>query len=257
MSFFNYKGANVYYEELGSGEPLLFVHDWNSSSKSFLKLNARFLTKSFRVIALDLPGYGKSDALEGLKFGDLSLIIESLLGHMGIKQSHLIGFCMGSAVILDFYLKFPRLTGNLFLIEPLLRFPKVLRPLLLPYFGTWFLKNLGIMHRLLRVLGAGLFLQNTAANSRIFKSLDRNEAKISKSYLQLLYEEHLVGSFHKLSSANLENTSCITGSKSHLLFRNNLCWIKENLKLKRFIELEDAGHFLLIEQPGKVAEIIN
>ncbi len=62
MAFFEYEGNQVFYEELGSGKPLLLLHGNAVSSKLFNDYR-EFLAEKFRVIMLDFPGLGRSSRL--------------------------------------------------------------------------------------------------------------------------------------------------------------------------------------------------
>jgi len=50
----------INYEVNGKGEHFLLVHGWGGGSKSLESLGS-LLAKKYKVIALDLPGFGKSD----------------------------------------------------------------------------------------------------------------------------------------------------------------------------------------------------
>jgi uncharacterized alpha/beta hydrolase family protein len=53
-------GIKVFYRETGEGEPILLIHGFMGASIYFEEL-MRELSKNFRVVAVDLIGYGNSD----------------------------------------------------------------------------------------------------------------------------------------------------------------------------------------------------
>jgi len=61
---FNAKGADIYFETQGKGENLLFIHagiaDRRMWDREFINMS-----KYFRTIRIDLPGYGLSDFTGG------------------------------------------------------------------------------------------------------------------------------------------------------------------------------------------------
>jgi valacyclovir hydrolase len=59
MARFEYDGASIYYEETGSGEPVLFMPGFTESIARHAKLRET-LSATYRVIAADLPGSGQS-----------------------------------------------------------------------------------------------------------------------------------------------------------------------------------------------------
>ena len=59
MSYFNYQGQQIYYQEVGAGEPCVFLHGNTASSKMFEYLLPLY-TDKFKVILLDFSGNGRS-----------------------------------------------------------------------------------------------------------------------------------------------------------------------------------------------------
>jgi pimeloyl-ACP methyl ester carboxylesterase len=58
--FINFNGAEVHYTESGSGFPVLMIHGFGGSSRDFLVLDS-LMNDKYRVIRIDLPGFGLSD----------------------------------------------------------------------------------------------------------------------------------------------------------------------------------------------------
>lgn len=53
-------GAEVTYAEIGEGKPIVFIHGITSSWHAWLENMPHFAARGYRVIALDLPGFGAS-----------------------------------------------------------------------------------------------------------------------------------------------------------------------------------------------------
>ena len=61
MAYFTTKdNCKIYYEEHGSGEPLIFIHGWSCNHK-FFKYQVEEFAKDYRVILYDFRGHGQSD----------------------------------------------------------------------------------------------------------------------------------------------------------------------------------------------------
>lgn len=58
--FINWRGAEIHYTEEGTGQPVLLVHGFGGSFRNFQKLNDS-LKNEYRVLRVDLPGFGLSD----------------------------------------------------------------------------------------------------------------------------------------------------------------------------------------------------
>ncbi len=63
MSYFNYNGKKIYYEEHGCGETVILLHGNTVSGKLFAPVLPMF-TEKYRVIILDFLGCGQSDRID-------------------------------------------------------------------------------------------------------------------------------------------------------------------------------------------------
>lgn len=256
MPYYKYKDSNVFYEDQGSGQCLFFVHEWNSSSLSFRKLNLKYFDKKFRVICLDLPGYGNSEFVEGLQFDDFSNILIDLLDYLKIQKCTLMGFCLGTAIVLDFYQKFPDRVTFLILIEPIIRFPIILLPLLIPRFGVAFLKYLATHRFLFSLVGSQLIGPNKRTNNLVFKGISNIDPLISIRYLWLLFRKNNQTDFKTLELGIQEKCICIFGKNTNFLFKRNANYILNQFNIRDFFVLNDTRHYVLLEQPVEVSSII-
>lgn len=111
------EGHRVRYWEEGAGPPIVLVHGLANSVITWRK-NVEPLARSFRVIALDLPGHGLSD-MPKIRF-DLptgAAFLASFLDEMGVDRAHLVGNSMGGAVVLELALARPERTASLTLAD--------------------------------------------------------------------------------------------------------------------------------------------
>jgi len=58
--FLNWKGGEIHYTESGSGFPILMIHGFGGSNRDFYILDS-LVNQHYRVIRVDLPGFGLSD----------------------------------------------------------------------------------------------------------------------------------------------------------------------------------------------------
>ena len=59
-AFFDYNGTRLYYEDTGSGEPLLLLHNFFNTADCWEPYIDEY-AKEFRTIAVDMMGHGRSD----------------------------------------------------------------------------------------------------------------------------------------------------------------------------------------------------
>jgi valacyclovir hydrolase len=98
MSSFEHGGSQIYYEEEGSGEPVLLLPGWGGTIEEFSSLRAALAPK-FKVIAADVPGSGKSGPqpreYTATYFQDDARALLALLDHLGAAPAHVVGFSDG------------------------------------------------------------------------------------------------------------------------------------------------------------------
>lgn len=58
--FIKWNNGEIHYTESGSGFPILMIHGFGGSNYDFLKLDS-LINDKYRVIRVDLPGFGMSD----------------------------------------------------------------------------------------------------------------------------------------------------------------------------------------------------
>ncbi len=88
----------VEYRDEGFGEPILFLHGWGSNFSTFDGLTD-ILKSKYRVIRVDLPGFGKTEAPE--KDWDLSSyakFVREFIKKIEIKPKAIIGHSFGGRV---------------------------------------------------------------------------------------------------------------------------------------------------------------
>jgi pimeloyl-ACP methyl ester carboxylesterase len=98
-------------------ETILLVHGYGATIHSYEPILAE-LAKQFRVIALDLPGFGKSDRLEG-DYSPMALaeVLVKVLDKKGIAQAHVVGNSWGASIALAFSLSHPDRLRKLIIIS--------------------------------------------------------------------------------------------------------------------------------------------
>lgn len=90
------QGINIHYVDYGSGQPVILIHGWPLSHKSWEKQIAALVEGGYRVIAYDRRGFGQSDApWEGYDYDALASDLHALITELNLTQVHLVGFSMG------------------------------------------------------------------------------------------------------------------------------------------------------------------
>lgn len=110
----------AFHDAKNGGRPLLLIHGL-ASNAGFWRYNVDALERAgFRVIAVDLPGYGKSgksySAPYGMRYYAETLV--ELLRQLGIEKAVWAGHSMGGQISLTAALEFPRAVDRLVLVSP-------------------------------------------------------------------------------------------------------------------------------------------
>ena len=108
-------GVQLYYEEAGSGDPLIFVHEFAGDHRSF-EPQIRFFSRRYRCLTFAARGYPPSDVPEdvdsyGQKIAAADII--AVLDAAGVEFAHVIGLSMGAFATLHAGLEFPERVRSL------------------------------------------------------------------------------------------------------------------------------------------------
>jgi pimeloyl-ACP methyl ester carboxylesterase/uncharacterized protein YjiS (DUF1127 family) len=118
--------SGLFYREAGFGRPVVLLHSTAGTGGQWKSLCAA-LKPHYRVIAPDLPGYGRSPAADAGGLGADAAPLIALIEGLGAPV-HLVGHSYGGALALKIAATRPELVGSLCLIEPvafqLLRNPR-------------------------------------------------------------------------------------------------------------------------------------
>ncbi|MEK7603056.1 MAG: alpha/beta hydrolase [Patescibacteria group bacterium] len=92
------EGLLVNYSDEGSGPVILFIHGWGDSLSTFNTVTKE-LTASYRVITIDLPGFGKSQAPKNpWGLSDFAVLINKFLTKINVNLYAIIGHSNGGAI---------------------------------------------------------------------------------------------------------------------------------------------------------------
>jgi len=115
MPFVENQGAKIYWDEQGSGAPLLLIMGLGYPSKAWYRTRP-VLAQQYRTIALDNRGVGESDMPQGpysipLMASDAAAVLDAA----GEESAHIFGISMGGMIAQEFALEYPRRVRSLIL----------------------------------------------------------------------------------------------------------------------------------------------
>ncbi len=116
--FIKIDGVEICYFDEGKGFPILFVHGLGGNLLHY-KENLPFFKNNFRVIAVDLPGYGKSDkpVLRDPVIYYVKML-KKFVRKLGIDELIFVGNSMGGHIGAIFSAKYKKMAAGLVLADP-------------------------------------------------------------------------------------------------------------------------------------------
>jgi pimeloyl-ACP methyl ester carboxylesterase len=109
----------VHFHDLGDGPPVVLLHQAPMCARQFDAVMPLLAEAGFRAIAIDLPGFGGSDAPSAPPtIAEYAAIVPCVLDHLGLAQANLLGHHTGALVATEAALAFPERVVRLILNGP-------------------------------------------------------------------------------------------------------------------------------------------
>lgn len=242
-----------YLDRNKRGTPLLLLHGLGGSIESWTN-NISFLSTKFRVIALDLPGFGMSDKPKiDYSINFYVSFLEKFIKRIKLSHFFIIGSSLGGHIAVEFTLRNRKNVDKLILISPAGSLPKTFK-------GTKELK------KYIRIVNA----KSSKDVNEILTSIDNS--MVSRSYADAIYKRL------SLPGAKEAFISALKGSAMAPRYNNKLekididmllIWGKEDRMIplrfirpflehgkSRIIVLEKCGHRPHVENPKLFNKVV-
>jgi len=96
----NSGNIDLYYEDHGAGRPVVLIHGWPLSSKSWEKQVPALIDAGYRVVAYDRRGFGNSaKPAFGYDYDTLADDLHKLMTELDLTGATLVGFSMGGGEV--------------------------------------------------------------------------------------------------------------------------------------------------------------
>jgi pimeloyl-ACP methyl ester carboxylesterase len=115
MPYAEAQGAKLYYEDIGHGTPILFIHEFGADHREW-RDQVQFFAREYRCITYSARGYPPSEVptdpkLYGQDFAVGDAV--AVLRHLGIARAHIVGLSMGGFASLLFGIRHPEMAISL------------------------------------------------------------------------------------------------------------------------------------------------
>ncbi len=96
----NGSGIDIYFEDHGSGPPVVLIHGYPLDGRSWERQERTLLEAGYRVIAYDRRGFGQSSKPTiGYDYDTLAADLSALIDHLDLTGITLVGFSMGTGEV--------------------------------------------------------------------------------------------------------------------------------------------------------------
>ncbi len=95
--------VELFYEDHGSGTPVVLIHGWPLSGRSWENQVPALVEAGHRVITYDRRGFGSSSQpWEGYDYDTFAADLDALLAHLDLREVGLVGFSMGGGEVVRY-----------------------------------------------------------------------------------------------------------------------------------------------------------
>jgi len=254
-TFVQLSKANLHLVDQGEGAPVVLLHDsggGNNGRFHWMK-NIDALSESFRVLALDVPGWGLT---EGIHVDEprhifLANIVNELLDTLSLEKAHIIGAAHGGAAAIKFAAMYPSKTDRLVIVStsgagaPL--FTPMPTPAVMLAFGTHFEPNRQNIQDFMRVT---VLNQSLITDEMVDYRLAEAE-RVLPYHVEELKNPNLVANFQiveDLPSLGCE-TLILMGREDQMNTLDTALLVARNIRNAELNILPNCGHWVPFEKP--------
>jgi non-heme chloroperoxidase len=96
----NSGSIDLHYEDHGSGSPVVLIHGWPLSGRSWEEQVPALVEAGHRVVTYDRRGFGKSSQpWDGYDYDTFAADLDALMTHLDLRAATLVGFSMGGGEV--------------------------------------------------------------------------------------------------------------------------------------------------------------
>ncbi len=254
-------GLRIHYRDEGAGEPIVLLHGFGASLHTWSKWSKLLIKKGYRVISMDLPGFGLSDIppRRHLNVRYFNIFMRAFLNRLNVGKCYMIGNSFGGWVSWEFSLVCPQRVKKLVLIASAGYFGDGTRPKTVDYASKPFFKKLlikGIPRFIVKNLMMNAFEDKSVVNDFMvnrYYGLANREGNLA-SLIKYATQSP------KANTDQIKNIShptlIIWGQKDKVIHYVDAMKFKHDIENSQLIVYEDVGHVPMVEKPEETAQAL-
>lgn len=248
--------TKIYWEEHGTGEPLLLIRGLGSSHKEWRR-SLPALSVRYRVIVFDNRGTGETVTFaEAFSIPIMAADAKAVLDAANIESAHILGMSMGGMIAQEFALNYPEKTRSLMLTvttcgghEGVLPKPEVLFALqgggaATPEESFWEM--------------APFIYDSSTPREIIAEDLDVRDGKFTTPENFMRQLQAIItwqGTYSRLSNIKVP-TLILHGKNDQLIPAANAQILADAISDSKLVILDNSSHIFTTDQPARSAEAI-
>lgn len=229
----------------GATSHILILHGWGSNSLKWVNVQKKLIKKGYKVIVLDMPGFGKSKkSKETWGLDEYRDFVNDFVNSLKLNKFYLIGHSFGGSTAIKYSIKYPRKVEKLFLITPSCVRVKTLRKKIFEEIAS-FLKIFSFLP-FYYDLRRAFYKFVIKASDYIYV-----KAALKETYLKIISED--ISPILKMVSIPV---TIIWGDKDRITPLKDGILVNQEIKNSEMIIISNQGHNLHIEKPDILSEKI-
>ena len=255
-------GVRLYFEETGTGHPVILVHEFAGDLRSY-ELQMRHFGKRYRTIARGFPPSDVPEHVSSYSQARAADDILAVLDHIGRRQAHIIGLSMGGFATLHFGLRHPQRALSLCIggcgygAEPDKR--------------DTFRAEADVIASMIRTEGMSAFAERYAYGPTCVQ-FENKDPRGHAEFKRMLSEHSAVGSANTQQGVQKERPSLYTLIEDMrrinvptLIITGDEDWpclspgilMKQSIPTAALAVIPNAGHAINIEEPNEYNRIVS
>jgi abhydrolase domain-containing protein 6 len=243
------------YLEGGKGESVLLLHGFGADKDNWPRF-ARYLTKRYHVVALDLPGFGESTKILSEKYLIKVQVkrLHEFVQKIGLKKFHLAGNSMGGLISGVYAATYPKDVLTLGLLNPggvadrdksdlTLALEKGVNPLIVEKPEDY--------QRLLDYV----FAKEPFIPGPVKKYLGKVAAANQDLCKKVFADEHPGDILERVMKKIKAKTLVVWGDADRIFPVSGAEVLRKGIKNSKVVIFEGCGHLPMFERPGKTARV--
>ena len=246
----------TYYDEFGSGHPLLLLSGLGGTRLGWWK-QIQPLAQEFRLINLDNRDAGDSALAKGpYTIADMAEDVAGVIANLNLSRAHIVGISMGGMIAQELAIRYPKLVGRLVLTSTTAGGPKGVNAkpeiltLLMPSEGED--AETHVRRTFTAIAGEGYMARHPEDLDHIVQS-SRQKSMPAEAYQRQLAAclvHWTQGTSERLAEIT-SSTLVIHGDCDPLIPYPNGQFLSEHIPGARLITFPGVGHLPMIEAPER------